>query len=212
MSGQATLYGITTSALCADSLRLTHGVRAALRGGLRWLQYRHKHASTDTARRQARRLQWLCRSFDATLIINDRLWLAEELGVGLHLGRGDTSIAEARQRLGTDAIIGASCQGDIDYAMDCLLAGASYVSIGRLFASTTKPTAPSAPLQCLCELRARTDARVCAIGGIGVTQLNRVADAGADLIAVGGALFDVDDVGAATAQLLQCLSESTNKT
>ena len=210
-SSTAQLYGITTPLLCRDSRTLRAGAQAALRAGLRWLQYRHKHASTDTARRQALLLTNLCKDHGATLLINDRLPLAEDLGVGVHLGRGDTPVATARRRLGPAALIGATCHGDVDYALACLADGASYASIGRLYASTTKPTAPSTPLQCLRELRARTDGSLCATGGIGERELAAVSGAGADLVAVGAALFDTDDVAAAATRMLAALSTANSQ-
>ncbi|MDP3366362.1 MAG: thiamine phosphate synthase, partial [Pseudomonas sp.] len=99
------LYAITDTPLLSGGKLLPYA-EAALIGGARLLQYRDK--SADDVRRfdEAQTLAELCRRHGATLIINDDLELAARLGVGLHLGQTDGSLATARARLGTEAVIG----------------------------------------------------------------------------------------------------------
>ena len=100
------LYAITDSALLSDGRMLPY-CEAALRGGVKILQYRDK--STDIAKRfkEAQALQALCKTYNARLIINDDVNLAAQLGADLHLGQTDGNLLDARQQLGPDAIIGS---------------------------------------------------------------------------------------------------------
>src|SRR5690554_1061379 len=108
------LYAITDSQLLADGKLLPY-VDAALAGGARMLQYRDKSGDAGKRHEEATELQRLCQYYGAELIINDDLALAAELGAGLHLGRDDGSLREARQQLGHDAIIGATCHASLAF-------------------------------------------------------------------------------------------------
>ncbi|PAU87710.1 thiamine phosphate synthase [Pseudomonas sp. WN033] len=185
------LYAITDSQLLADG-KLLPWVDAALAGGARLLQYRDK--STDSARRldEATQLKSLCSYYGAELIINDDLALAAELGVGLHLGRDDGSLREARQQLGRDAIIGATCHASLDFAEQAAAAGASYLAFGRFFQSVTKPGAPAATPVLLEQARKRYSLPLVAIGGVTLHNGPQLISAGADLLAVVNGLFGAD--------------------
>lgn len=182
------LYAITDSTLLADG-RLLPYAEAALAGGARLLQYRDK--SNDAARRldEAAQLKQLCQQYGADLLINDDLALASTLQVGVHLGRGDGSLREARQQLGPQAVIGATCHADLDYAAAAVEAGVSYIAFGRFFQSETKPGAPAATPDLLTEARQRFSIPIVAIGGISLDRAPQLLAAGADLLAVIHGLF-----------------------
>ncbi len=182
------LYAITDSQLLADG-RLLPYVEAALKGGARLLQYRDK--SVDAARRlrEAEALRELCIRYGAELIINDDAELAARLGVGLHLGQGDGSLAAARALLGRKAIIGATCHAQLELAATASREGASYLAFGRFFNSNTKPGAPAASAELLTQARARFSLPLTAIGGIDLDNAGQLILAGADLLAVVHTLF-----------------------
>lgn len=182
------LYAITDSQLLAGG-RLLPYVEAALKGGTRLLQYRDK--SDDSARRlrEAEALRELCSQYGAELIINDDAELAARLGVGLHLGQGDGSLAAARALLGRHAIIGATCHAQLELATTANREGASYLAFGRFFNSTTKPGAPAANVELLAQARAHFNVPLVAIGGITLDNAGPLILAGADLLAVVHALF-----------------------
>lgn len=182
------LYAITDSALLAEG-RLLSYVEAALEGGARLLQYREK--SRDPTRRfdEASALLELCRRYGAELIINDDLELAVRLGVGLHLGQEDGSLAEARARLGAGAHLGASCYASLAFAEAALAAGASHPAFGRFYPSLTKPGEAKATLELLSEARARLSAPLVAIGGITLDNARPLVEHGADWLAVINGLF-----------------------
>ena len=185
------LYAITDSQLLAGGKLLPY-VEAALKGGATLLQYRDK--STDDARRlrQAEALHELCARYGATLIINDDAELAARLGVGLHLGQGDGSLAAARALLGRQAIIGGTCHAQLALAEQAARDGASYVAFGRFFDSTTKPGAPAATPELLEQANSRLHLPIVAIGGVTLDNAPGLIARGASMVAVVHALFGAD--------------------
>ena len=196
------LYALTPET--TDTERLLTLVEAALAGGVAAVQYRDK--SGDVARRheQASELVALCRRFSVPLIVNDDLRLADLTDAdGVHLGRDDGSLREARIILGRDKLIGASCYQSLELAQAAQAAGADYVAFGSFFASPTKPAAPRASLDLLRDAAPVIHVPLVAIGGITLANAPQLLDAGADCIAVLSALFDAPDVRAAAHALNQ---------
>lgn len=185
------LYAITDSTLLADG-RLLPYVEAALAGGASLVQYRDKSANAGRRLEEATQLKALCAQYGAHLLINDDLALASQLQVGVHLGRDDGSLREARQQLGPQALVGATCHASLDYAEQAVVAGASYIAFGRFFQSATKPGAPTATLELLRDARQRFALPIVAIGGVTLANARQLHDAGADLLAVVHGLFGVD--------------------
>jgi len=192
------LYAITPE--CADTAELASRVELCLEGGAALVQYRAKSAPPSLAREQARRLVALCGSFGVPLIVNDSVELARVSGAaGVHLGRDDASVAEARKAL-PGAIIGVSCYSDPARARIAASQGADYVGIGSVFASSTKPQAVRAALTSIAEARRLSGLPVAAIGGITLDNADEALRMGADMLAVITALFAAPDVlGAARA-------------
>ena len=196
------VYAITSDT--ADTARLLAQVEAALAGGVAAVQYRDK--SDDVARRheQASELVALCRRFGVPLIVNDDLRLADLADAdGVHLGRDDGSVREARIILGKGKFIGASCYQSLDLAQAAQAAGADYVAFGSFFASPTKPAAPRASLDLLRAAAALIRLPLVAIGGITLANAAPLIDAGADSLAVLSALFDAADIRASARDLNQ---------
>ena len=200
------LYAITPE--MADTAALCARVSRCLGGGAALVQYRAKQADETLAREQAARLAALCRAAGALFIVNDSIELARACGAhGVHVGRADASVAEARRAL-PHGIVGASCYDDPEKARAAAQAGADYVAIGSVFASATKPGARRAPLQRIAEARRSSGLPVAAIGGIDFTNARLAREAGADMLAVISALFDAPDVEAA-ARAFSGMYEST---
>jgi thiamine-phosphate pyrophosphorylase len=182
------LYAITPQNLPPDLLLAA--CAAVLTGGCRWLQYRDKTASLPTRRKNAQALRNLCHHHQAMLIVNDNPALAWEIGAdGVHLGRDDGNLADARRFLGDTACIGVSCYADFERARQLAAEGANYLAFGAFFASPTKPEAPPAPLALLTRARAELKLPVCAIGGITLDNAPQTIAAGATLVAVISDLF-----------------------
>jgi thiamine-phosphate pyrophosphorylase len=188
------LYAITDSALLADG-RLLPYCEAALRGGAKVLQYRDK--SDDPARRfsEAQALQALCKRYAARLIINDDVSLAAELGADLHLGQTDGSLLSARQQLGAEAIIGATCHAQLELAEHAVAQHADYIAFGRFYDSQTKPGDVLASTE-LLEQAQHLNRPIVAIGGITLNNGSELIKHGAAMLAVIHGLFAADSPAA----------------
>jgi len=197
------LYAITDSQLIPDA-RLVETVEQAIKGGAKVVQYRDK--STDQQRRftQAMALHQLCQHYEIPLLINDDVKLAQQVGVaGVHLGKGDTDLAEARQWLGPEAIIGVSCYNQLALAQQAVASGASYVAFGRFFDSQIKPNAVGATIDLLRTARQQFSCPIIAIGGITPENGAALVTAGADGLAVIHGLFGQIDVTTAAIRYAQ---------
>lgn len=194
------IYAITRET--PDTARMIGEVEAALAGGVAAVQYRDK--SDDVARRhaQASELAALCRRFRVPLIVNDDLRLADLADAdGVHLGRDDGSVREARIILGPDKFVGASCYQSLDLAIAAQAAGADYVAFGSFYASPTKPAAMRAGADLLQRATRQVCVPIVAIGGITHANAAQLLDAGADGLAVLSALFDAADIRLAAHEL-----------
>ncbi len=205
------LYAITDRTLCGE--RLTAAVDQAIAGGARVIQYRDKSTDTTRRRTEAEALLALCRTHRVPLLINDDVALAAAIGAdGVHIGRDDGSLAEARARLGPGAIIGVSCYNRLTLAEQAESEGADYVAFGRFFPSSSKPQAVQADPELLRRARRVLACPVVAIGGITAQNGRPLIEAGADLLAVIAGVFAQPDVTTAArriAELFQTHSETT---
>lgn len=199
------LYAITPEQ--ADTARLLRQVRAALAGGAAVVQYRSKGRDVALQHEQASELIALCHAFGVPLIVNDSLRLADLSGAdGVHLGREDGSLRQARIVLGAEKMIGVSCYNDLELALAAEAGGADYVAFGSFFPSATKPGAVAAPLDLLQEARKRLHVPIIAIGGITPENAPVLIEAGAAAIAVISGLFDAPDIELAARQYSQLFS------
>ena len=182
------LYAITqTKNKTADII--INEVIAAIKGGAVVVQFRDKESSD--AIYLADQLVKVCHEYKVPLLINDDIELAIKVGAdGVHIGREDGAISEARDRLGADAIIGVSCYNFVEQAFGAQEQGATYVAFGRFFPSSSKPLAASAELDTLRKAKFLLDIPIVAIGGILPENGGPLLTAGADLLAVIGGLFE----------------------
>ena len=161
------------------------------------MQFRDKTSDSAMQRKTALALRALTRRFNALLIINDSLPLALESDAdGVHLGGTDGDLAEAREKLGPNKILGASCYADFELARAAAQMGADYVAFGAVFASPTKPEAVRADLSLFTRSRRELAVPTCAIGGITARNAASVIGAGADMLAVITDLFEAPNIEA----------------
>jgi thiamine-phosphate pyrophosphorylase len=193
----AGLYAIADTQYLDDT-RLIEAVAQAIAGGGRVIQYRDKKHSAAERTRHAVELAALCRQLGALFIINDDVALAKQVQAdGVHLGREDVPLVEARKLLGTQAIIGVSCYNELARAEAAEKQGADYIAFGRFFSSRTKPQAVPAGLDLLREAKRKLHIPVVAIGGITPENGASLIAAGADALAVIEGVFGQADVRAA---------------
>ena len=201
------LYAITPE--CRDGEQLLRQVEAVLKGGCRLVQFRDKTSPMPERLLRAKALRRLTQQFNARLMLNDDLALANLIDAdGVHLGKDDGSLATARAILGRHKIIGASCYANFLAAEKAQLAGADYVAFGAAYPSLTKPHAPLATVDLFFRAKSELTASNCAIGGITLENSPPLIAAGADLLAVITDLFSAPDITARAAAYQQLFEES----
>jgi len=181
----------------------------ALRGGCRWIQLRMKGATDEEVKPIALRLKDACRQQGATLIIDDRVALVQEIEAdGVHLGREDMPVEEARAQLGEGFLIGGTAN-TIDDIRRLHRASADYIGLGPFRFTTTKerlsPTLGLDGLRRIVQTMEQENINlpVCAIGGITLSDIPAIIATGVNGIAVSGAILRAEDPSAAMAAFLQ---------
>ena len=159
--------------------------RAAIRGGARILQLRDKSTPLPQLRETAHALRHLTRDAGVLFIINDNVQLALDVEAdGVHLGPDDFSPAQARAILGDSFLIGVSC-GDANQANIAAQNGADYIGAGAVFGTRTKLDAGEAiGLGVLRQIVEATPLPVAAIGGVTLSNIHLVREAGAKMACV----------------------------
>lgn len=204
------LYLVADAGLVSPG-RLPDVVAAALSGGVTMLQLRAKSLSARAQVDLARELRRACASAGIPFVVNDRIdvALAAEAD-GAHVGHAgveDLTPAEARRLLGPRAIVGVSVGSAAEAAS--VVADASYVSTGPIFATATKPDAgPPAGSALLRAVRASTTLPVVAIGGIRPAHVPDLVAAGADGVCVASAILEASDPAHAARALRDALASA----
>lgn len=166
-------------------------------------QFRVKNVDQHEAAKLAEPLQAICAAHDVAFIVNDSVALAKRIKAdGVHLGQDDGDPAEAREELGRDMQIGVTCHASRHMAMEAGEAGADYVAFGAFFESNTKDTVQDrgeaeCPTIELVEWWVQIfEIPVVVIGGITPQNCKPLVEAGADFLAVSGAVWSGDEVAA----------------
>lgn len=205
------LYVIVDAAV-ARGRSLVEVARAALEGGAEIIQLRAKEWSAREMLEVGGALLGLCRCYGVPFLVNDRADVAWALGAdGVHLGQDDLPLPVARRLLGQGKIIGISVD-TLDEALKAQEDGADYVSLGPIFPTSTKrDTGPVVGLEGLAKVRCGVQVPLVAIGGINQANAASVLAAGADTVAVIGAVVGAEDVRAATARLRAALGKGDER-
>ncbi len=183
------LYVITNETLMPEKKFLSMA-GAAICSGISVIQYRDK--STDKTKRisQASALKNLCDEHNVIFIINDDINLAKQVDAdGVHIGKNDVSLKQARQQLGANKIIGVSCYNQLTLAESAVNEGADYIAFGSFFGSNIKPDAAVAKADIITSFKQKFDTPVCCIGGITSENHLPLSHAGADMLAVISDIF-----------------------
>ena len=188
------LYAITDENLISEN-DFEKKIEAALLGGVRIIQYRDKSSDQKKRLHQAEALRLLCEKHQAICLINDDINLAKAVNAhGVHLGKNDESISQARKILGENAIIGSSCYNDISLAKIAEKNSADYVAFGAIFSSPTKQNAKVASLEILSKAKQYLSIPICAIGGITQNNINQVIQHNADMTAIISDIFSSNNI------------------
>lgn len=187
----AALYPIVDG---ADATARRPLIDALLEAGVPWLQLRCKGTPASSFLATARALVAAARARGARVIVNDRIDVALASGAdGVHLGQDDLPLADARRLAGDRLVIGISTH-DVAEARAAQDGGADYVGFGPMFPTATKADAyPQRTFDELARVRAAITIPIVAIGGISEATAPSVLAAGADAVAMIGALAASDD-------------------
>lgn len=200
----------------SDKYSIAEEAQMAIEGGCRWIQLRMKDATDEEVRQVAEEIVPMCQETDTFLIIDDRVELVNEMKVsGVHLGKTDMPVAEARELLGPHAIIGATANTAADILA---LRGVDvdYVGLGPFRHTTTKERlAPVLGLEgykaVMAEVRAAgIEIPVVAIGGITADDVEALMATGVNGVAVSGAIINAENPVAYTENLIEKLQNSLN--
>ena len=182
-----------------DRYGYVDGARMALEGGCKWIQLRMKGASDEEVAEAAAQIQPLCREHEAVFLLDDRVELAKRLKAdGVHLGKNDMPVSEARALLGEEFIIGGTANTFEDIQR-LASQGADYIGCGPFrFTTTKEKLAPVLGLEGYRRIVEQmeeqgTDLPIVAIGGITFDDIPAIMQTGVDGIAVSGAILNSDN-------------------
>ena len=178
-----------------DQYTYLDSVRIALEGGCRWIQLRMKDTPTEDILPIAKETLTLCRQYEATFIIDDHVELAKQIKAdGVHLGKLDMPITEARSILGKNFIIGGTANTLEDIRMH-YEAGADYIGcVPYRFTTTKKNLSPVLGLEGYREIVRKMkmegiDLPIVAIGGIEKEDIPSLMGTGITGIALSGSIL-----------------------
>jgi thiamine-phosphate pyrophosphorylase len=168
-------------------------ITASIRGGAGMIQFRTKEQLVPEDISRLDSLVSEAQGADVPFIVNDFVDLAAKVGAdGVHVGLSDLPVSAARAALGPEAIVGATTP-TAELARRAQEEGASYVAVGAVFRSPTKPEKAVVGLERVASVAAAVEVAVCAIGGITADRMPQVLAAGASLAAVTSAVSAAPD-------------------
>lgn len=187
------------------------GIRMALEGGCRWIQLRMKDAPAEEIIACAEEVLPLCRRHGAKFLLDDHVELVRQLGAdGVHLGKNDMPVDEARKILGPDIIIGGTAN-TLDDVIRLHKQGADYIGCGPFrFTTTKKNLSPILGLDGYKSIVLKMkelgiDLPIVAIGGITVEDIPAVMGTGVSGIALSGAILGAPDPVEMTARIIETI-------
>lgn len=188
--------------------------KIALEGGCRWIQLRIKDAEEKFLEQMALRVQSMCREYGATFIIDDNVLLAKKIGAdGVHLGKNDMPVAQARQILGEKFIIGGTVNSFEDILYHLKNGTPDYFGCGPFrFTSTKKNLAPVLGLEgyrdIVLKMREKgVDIPLVAIGGITKEDIPQLLECGVSGIALSGSIINAENPVREMADVIEILTK-----
>ena len=196
-----------------EKMTYLDGIREALAGGCKWIQLRMKGATDEEVRPIALKVKKLYKEQNATFLIDDRVELVKEVGAdGVHLGKNDMPIAEARKILGDDFIIGGTANTFEDVKAH-YEAGADYIGCGPFrFTTTKEKLSPILGLEGYKEIIQKMKAEnidipIVAIGGITKEDIPEIMKTGVNGIALSGSILNAKNPASETHDIMEMMKE-----
>lgn len=188
--------------------------KIALDGGCRWIQLRIKDAEEKFLEQMALRVQSMCREYGATFIIDDNVLLAKKIGAdGVHLGKNDMPVAQARQILGEKFIIGGTVNTFEDILYHLKNGTPDYFGCGPFrFTSTKKNLAPVLGFEgyrdIILKMREKgAEIPLVAIGGITKEDIPQLLECGVSGIALSGSIINAENPVREMADVIEILTK-----
>ncbi|MCR5737526.1 MAG: thiamine phosphate synthase [Eubacterium sp.] len=194
------LYAVTDRNW-VGKMTLYQQIEEALEGGVTIVQLREKNLAHKDFVEEAKEILELCHRYDVPLLIDDDVEVALESGAdGVHVGIEDTPVAEIRDKVPKDFIIGATAK-TVEQAKNAEAAGADYLGVGAVFPSPTKTNAIRITKEQLIEITGSVEIPAVAIGGITEENMDEIRGSGVWGVAVVSAIFGAGEIKNATEQL-----------
>ncbi|MDE6644680.1 MAG: thiamine phosphate synthase [Muribaculaceae bacterium] len=194
------------------------GAAEAMKGGCRWVQIRMKDAPVEDVERVVEMVAPMCRNSGAILLVDDHVELAAHVDCidGVHVGKNDMPVAEARKLLGPSKILGATANTfeDVEKAV---AAGADYVGLGPFrFTTTKKKLSPVLGIEGYADILNKCRERgfnvpIVAIGGITLQDIPGIAQTGVSGVAVSGTILKAENPSEMTARIVEAINHSLIK-
>ncbi len=203
------LYAVTDRAWVGKQ-SLYEQIESALKGGATCVQLREKNLNDEEFLKEAMEISVLCKQYGVPFFINDNVEIAVKCHAdGIHVGQEDMEVAQVRQRVGADMIIGVSVHS-VKEALEAVENGADCLGVGAMFSTSTKTDADVLSKETLRNICVAVEVPVVAIGGIDKTNISQLAGTGVDGVALVSAIFASDDIEK-ECRLLHKLSEEMVK-
>ena len=199
------LYAVTDRAWVGEQ-SLYEQVESALKGGATCIQLREKELNDEDFLAEALEIAALCKQYGVPFIINDHVDIAiQSKADGIHVGQEDMPVAQVREKVGNDMIIGVSVSSP-EEALEAVKNGANYLGVGAVFSTSTKLDVNILSKETLREICTAVDVPVVAIGGISKANISQLSCTGVDGVALVSAIFSAENIED-ECRLLRSLSE-----
>lgn len=203
------LYAVTDRAWIGKQ-SLYEQVESAIKGGATCIQLREKGLDEEAFLKEAIEISALCKQYNIPFFINDHVEIAIKCHAdGIHVGQRDMDAAQVRQRVGEKMMIGVSVHS-VEEALEAVKNGADCLGVGAMFSTSTKTDAAIVSKEVLHDICDAVEIPVVAIGGIGKSNISKLAGTGVDGVALVSAIFSADDIEK-ECRLLRRLSEEMVK-
>ena len=209
MSEAMRLYAVTDRSFTGSST-LYAQVESALLGGVTCVQLREKDLDEQALLKEAVAIRNLCHRFHVPFLIDDNVSFAQKCDAdGVHVGQNDMPAAQVRTLLGPKKIIGVTAK-TVEQAVSAERDGADYLGSGAVFHTSTKTDTSALPHDRLRDICHAVSIPVCAIGGIGLSNILELAGTDIDGVAIVSAIFSSPDITDTCSRLLTLSNQISN--
>lgn len=171
-----------------------NSIEEALKGGVTMLQLREKNASGKEFLEKAIKLRELTKKYNVKFIINDRVDIAMLCDAdGVHVGQSDIPANKVRELIGEDKIVGVSAR-TVEEALTAKENGADYLGVGAMFTTRIKLDAKSVSIEKLKEIKELIKLPVVAIGGLSLSNIDKLKECNVDGYAVVSAILGAENI------------------